>query len=304
VTATTPDPVATNNSGSAATALDAPATNLSVTRTCLPTGPVAPGDTLTCTVNFTNNGPRTASNVVLSSTLKNGLAFVSLTAPAGWNCATPPVGAGGDVSCANPAVPPGTTVLTVVVRVTPDATGTVGAHIAIGSSTPNLSITTGPELPRPVLASANLRIAKTGPTKASVGAQVVYEITVVNAGPADAQAVVLSDPTPPGLSLVSVTAPCGGGFPCVLGTLAAGAIVHIHATYTVETTAVRAFPLHNEATVTSSTLDPDPDNTAVFDTEIPLRRIPTLSTWAFLVLGLLLAGLGLRRIGLARLPRA
>jgi uncharacterized repeat protein (TIGR01451 family) len=268
-TATTPDPSPANNSGSAATGLDPAVASLTVTRVCTPPGPVAPGDTLTCVVTVTNTGPSTADNVTLGQTLSEGLAFVSLTAPAGWNCVTPPVGSSGLVSCAKPQVPPGVSVITVVARVLPGATGTVATPTVLGSTTPNPSGNTSDGgSPRPVVTSANLRVTKTGPARAGLGSHVLYQITVTNQGPGDAQAVVISDPTPAGLTLVSVSAPCAGGFPCALGTLAAGAGVQIHATYRLDAFAA---PLRNSATVSSSTTDPDPaDNSAVHDTAFPV----------------------------------
>ena len=50
--------------------------------------------------------------------------------------------------------------------------------------------------------SADLHIAKEGPLNAVAGTNVVYTITVTNAGPSDATGVTLADPTPPGLTFV------------------------------------------------------------------------------------------------------
>ena len=50
--------------------------------------------------------------------------------------------------------------------------------------------------------SADLRITKEGPLNAVAGTNVVYTITVTNAGPSDATGVTLVDPTPPGLTFV------------------------------------------------------------------------------------------------------
>jgi large repetitive protein len=302
VAATTPDPVPANNAGGGATALAPALTNLSVTRLCLPPGAVHPGDTITCTVTVTNTGPSAAANVTLDETLSSGLVFVSLTAPAGWNCVTPPAGSSGLVACAKAQVAVGTSVITVVVRVAPSATGTVTTSGVIGSSTSNASAnTSSAESPRAVIASANLHIAKTGPATVAFGAAIVYEITVTNNGPSDAQAVVVDDPTPAGLVLVSVSAPCAGGFPCVLGTLPAGAGVQINATYALATPQGIATPITNQATVTASTSDPAPDdNSARHDIEVSTPAIPSLAPGMLVVLVVLLGWLGLRRI---RSPR-
>ena len=51
------------------------------------------------------------------------------------------------------------------------------------------------------------------------GTNIVYTITVTNAGPSDATGVTLVDPTPPGLTFVSNAGDCTTAFPCDLGTL-------------------------------------------------------------------------------------
>ena len=54
----------------------------------------------------------------------------------------------------------------------------------------------------PLTPSADVLITKSGPVTAVAGTNVVYTITVTNAGPSDAIVVTLADPTPPGLTFV------------------------------------------------------------------------------------------------------
>ena len=54
----------------------------------------------------------------------------------------------------------------------------------------------------PLAPSAALQITKAGPANAVAGTNIVYTITVTNAGPSDATGVTLTDPTPPGLTFV------------------------------------------------------------------------------------------------------
>jgi uncharacterized repeat protein (TIGR01451 family) len=73
------------------------------------------------------------------------------------------------------------------------------------------------------MASAGvLSITKAGPGGARPGDEIAYAITISNSGPGDLAAVVLDDPTPAGLSLVSVSGDCVA-FPCNFVTLASGA---------------------------------------------------------------------------------
>ena len=67
-----------------------------------------------------------------------------------------------------------------------------------------------------------LSCVKTGPGTAAPGGTVTYQVTVSNDGRQAAHGVTLNDPNPPNLHLVSASTPCGGGFPCNLGTIAAG----------------------------------------------------------------------------------
>lgn len=55
----------------------------------------------------TNAGPDAATSPEVTITAGAGLAFVSLTAPAGWGCQTPVVGAPGDIVCTRQALAPG-----------------------------------------------------------------------------------------------------------------------------------------------------------------------------------------------------
>lgn len=84
---------------------------------------------------------------------------------------------------------------------------------------------------------------------------------MTNAGPSDAANVQLIDPTPPGLSYVSSTAPCAGGFPCSLGTLANGATLTFSVVYAVDP-AFAGSSIVNTVTVSSSTPDPNGSNSS------------------------------------------
>ena len=64
-----------------------------------------PGSDLTYTITVTSGGPEPAGNATLSETLPDTTTFVSLAAPAGWNCTTPAVGAGGNVQCTQASLP-------------------------------------------------------------------------------------------------------------------------------------------------------------------------------------------------------
>jgi len=72
--------------------------DLSIAISAVP-DPVLTGSTLTYTLTVANAGPDAADAVVVSDTLPAGTTFQSVSAPAGWSCATPRVGGTGTLTC-------------------------------------------------------------------------------------------------------------------------------------------------------------------------------------------------------------
>ena len=105
----------------------------------------------------------------------------------------------------------------------------------------------------PLTPSANLHITKEGPVNAVAGTNVVYTITVTNAGPSDATGVTVTDPTPAGLTFVANAGDCTTAFPCNLGTLPPAATRTITATFAVPSGYTTPNPIANTATVSSPT---------------------------------------------------
>ncbi|WP_132000277.1 DUF11 domain-containing protein, partial [Dokdonella fugitiva] len=255
VTSPTGDPTPSDNSSSVTTTVTASA-NVAVVKT----GPASAtaGQNVVYTLAVTNNGPSDATNVSLADPTPAGLAFVSASAPceAGFPCnlGTLANGASVDVS--------------VTFAVPANAGGTITNTATVTSPTPDPTpgdntSTVG----TPVVASADLGIVKTGPANVIAGQNVSYTLAVTNHGPSDAANVSLADPTPAGLTFVSATAPCAGGFPCNLGTLANGASVSVTVTYAVPASASGS--ITNTATVTSPTADPTPsDNSSSVTTTV------------------------------------
>jgi len=80
---------------------------------------------------------------------------------------------------------------------------------------------------------AEVGITKTGPANASEGDFINYTIVVKNLGGGSATNVIVSDPTPAGLVFQVNSGDCTTPFPCALGTLAAGEMRTITATYRI-----------------------------------------------------------------------
>ena len=111
---------------------------------------------------------------------------------------------------------------------------------------------------------ANLGISKTGPASVTPGAGLTYQIVVTNAGPSDAQAVVVSDTLSAVLGSATATASQGSCaivaslLTCNLGTLQVGGYATINLNATLASGATGS--LNNTAAVTSTTPDPQPGN--------------------------------------------
>ena len=110
------DPNEKNNSSSASNTVAGPTADLAVFKQAV-ADQVLPGSNVTYTIQVINGGPSNAATATLNDTLPGTLTFVSLSAPAGWTCSTPAVGAGGTISCSNPSLSPGSGTFTLVANV-------------------------------------------------------------------------------------------------------------------------------------------------------------------------------------------
>jgi uncharacterized repeat protein (TIGR01451 family) len=253
------DPALENNVASVATAVIGP-TDVSISKTATPF--VAPGGSIAYAITVINAGPPSASSVVLSDTLPAGTTFVSLNGPPGWSCSTPAVGAGGTVTCSIASMSAGAAGFYLVVAVAPTiAFGTPISNLAdvstvtadtVASNNSATAATT-------VTAISDVSITKTGPATVVPGASIAYTLTVTNHGPIEANRVMVSDPAPAGLTLVSATGACVT-LPCNVDALPAGASRTITATFRVPPDYRGANPIVNTATVSSDRIDPVSSN--------------------------------------------
>jgi uncharacterized repeat protein (TIGR01451 family) len=277
VSTTTPDTDATNDSATASTTLGVSA-DLSVTSTAPPKG--TPGEAVSYGVTVANAGPSDAVDVTLSIPLPAGTTFVSAQQTSGppFTCTTPAAGGTGKVDCTIDRLAAGANAaFTLVVRTSASATsgGGVATKPSVSSSTPDSDASDNSATASTTLAAAaDVSVTKTvAAGTVQVGDTVGYDITVANAGPSDAAAVVLEDPLPAGTTFVSVTqvrgpaltctAPAagqGGTVRCTISAIAAGASAVLHVAIMAGGPAVLQSALTNTATVRTSTHDTDAAN--------------------------------------------
>ena len=221
-----------------------------------PSGPVALGNNLTYTIAVTNLGPSTATSVVLTNILPSGVNYVSGTSSQGI------LSRSGSLVTANlgSLAVNGTAQLNIIV--TPTASGTLSNSVTAYSaiSDPNLVNNQAVTTTTAVTDSADLKISMTGaPSPVTLSSNITYTITVTNLGPSTASGVVVTNPLPGAVTLVSYTntqgtaSVTGGAVVFSLGAVPVGTT----ATMSIVVTANAVGAVNNTAIVAATgTFDP------------------------------------------------
>lgn len=217
-------------------------------------GAVFVGDTITYTVNVSNNGPISATNVVVTDVLPGGVSYVSNDS--GCN------ESGGTVTCNLGTLldGDGATIQIVVTAVTP---GNTTNTATVASDTPDSNPANNSDEALVLvneLPTADLEISKTAVfTTAQTGDLITYTLVITNYGPDTAVDVTVTDVLPAEVNYVSNDAGCveaSGAVTCVFGLIATGS----SETVQLVVMAVQAGEASNTATVTSVLHDPDESN--------------------------------------------
>ena len=241
-----------------------PRADLAIIKTASPTT-VNNGDLVTFTINVTNKGPNNSTGFTVTDNVSaflsnpkyslDGVNFSSWTGSLAFG----PLNAGSSVPLfirGNFIEQPTQQVnnLANVVGIEEDPDSTNNQAIAtLNQQTP----------------TADLTISKTVDNPAPfLGDTITYTVTARNLGPNNAQNVFVDDAFPAGLSLISATPSQGTFDPAAnrwsIGTLARGA----SATLTIVAKTLQTGLITNAVTVNSTTLDPNPDNSASVDINV------------------------------------
>ncbi|WP_353648310.1 LPXTG cell wall anchor domain-containing protein [Nakamurella sp. A5-74] len=258
VSATTPDPTAANNSASAVSNGVAQS-DLSLTKRTVTATPVS-GGTLVYELVATNNGPSSATGVVVTDTLPAGISYASSTGAA--------------------CTPNGQVVTCSVGNLANGAAATIELTTRVGNNTrqaitnsATVAATTNDPTPANNTASSTVTVQAVADvavtlvprqTTVTAGTVVTYDLRVVNNGPATANSVVITGAVPPGLTPVAGSSggACvvsAGTVTCNVGNLPQGQVIPIAFQATVDAS-TPAGPISGSARVGSTTSDPVPDN--------------------------------------------
>ena len=281
------DPNPNNNDASASTIVQDRA-DLRVTKDCKPDAPMRAGDTGTCTIFVDNLGESDARNVVLTDTHFSDGSFTILGANATPGGACPV--AAGVVTC-NLGTEPAGGRTTIVVTETATEAQDINDCAGVTSATPDPNTANNLSCDGiSVIAVADLSLTKTDtPDPLTNGTNITYTLQAHNAGPSTAPNVVIRDPLPNSVSVVSVDGGAGGtclnGVPgdpahptqCTYGTIAPGATKTMTLVVSVNNGDHRT--VTNEATVASDVLDPDlSNNAATATTSIQIADLGIVKT--------------------------
>ncbi|MFL9483866.1 gliding motility-associated C-terminal domain-containing protein [Chitinophagaceae bacterium LWZ2-11] len=174
---------------------------------------IAAGQSLTYTINVTNNGPSNASNINITDAVPVQLQNVSWTTAiiGSASITAGNAGTGNTVNVTgNIVAGSGNAIrITITGTVDPAYTGTITntATATPQGGTPVVS----PPVSTTVTNTSALQVSKSGPSSVNAGDNISYTISISNAGPSNAQAVNVADIIPAGILNAVWSATAAGG---------------------------------------------------------------------------------------------
>ena len=262
VTTTSPDPDSSNNIADESTTVTSPGADLAVTMTDGP-DPAVVGENVTYRVNVTNNGPTTATNILLTDFLPANADLISITPGQGSCSASWPVETCGLGSLGSGA----SASLTVVVSPREAGTLTHTANVMASEVDPlmdNNSATESTTVNEALVPNLSVTVSDS-PDPVVVNQPLTYTISVRNNGLGAANGFLITATLPP-----SITAGNNNGFTCspdtsgnlVCQSSRAGLPSGGEASYSLVVTPTATGTIANTVNVTPAQTDADPaDNT-------------------------------------------
>jgi uncharacterized repeat protein (TIGR01451 family) len=248
------DPDPSNNEGSVVVTADGPAADLTLALAANP-HPVQVGKILTYTLTISNAGPSDATDVTLSNQLPASVSLISVQPSQGsckgttvLTCSLGTMISGADASIEIQVIPSQAGQITDTASVT-NSTGDPDSSNNSASIT--VIVYTGQEPQADLSLTKRANVSQIG-----VGAQFTYTLTITNAGPDAATGVVMTDPMPAGMTMISLQASQGNwsGTDTLtwnVGTLANGASATVILTVIAQQSGI----IVNQASVASSSID-------------------------------------------------
>lgn len=227
------------------------------------TGPVTAvaGTTVTYNLSTKNNGPDTATNVIISDNIGTGLTNIVVSNGGTYNSTTGIVTFPAIASLANGATQANT--ISFTAPASGSVTDVVSSTATTSDPTPanNNGSAVEAKVTTTITPSADVVTTKAGPATVVAGSNITYTITTTNNGPSTATNVAIKDTLPSGVTFVSASDS---------GTVASGVvswptIVSIASKTSVTRTVTVTAPANggsivNKASSTAATSDPNSTN--------------------------------------------
>jgi uncharacterized repeat protein (TIGR01451 family) len=237
-------------------------------------GTVLSGNNITYTQVVTNNGPAAATTASFTEVTPTNTTFASVSAPVGWTCTTPAVGATGTVNCTDPSMASGTAAdIIVVLNVAPTiAAGTITATSSVtATNAVSTSTTTTATL---VTMVCDLTVTNSGtPNPVTQGGTLTYTQTVFNHGPSNCVTATFREANPNNTTFTSVAVVTTGGgtwtcpntapVACTNPSVPPGSTATITAVYKVNNPTPAGTIIADTATVSSVTKDSNTSDNSV-----------------------------------------
>ena len=292
--------------------------DLAITKVAPASASAYAGENSVYRLTVVNNGPGTATNVTVTDALPPGLTYQGVDA-AGFNCSAPPVGTNGTVSCTEASMPPNSPTNLFIFVGIPAATpgGTSFSNTAtISSATPdfvpgNNSSTATFTTNSGSAPSSDMQMTKTAPATATPGDTITYQLSF-GSNTTTKSNVTVTDVLPPGVTFQSVsieTPQFYPGFTCTTPAVGANGTVQctmplmfnlpfglIDLAVKVDPFATVGTSIHNTASVSSTTPDPNPANNSGSATTTVVAPIPALHPLALALLAVLLCAISLIKV--------
>ncbi|MFO1062305.1 MAG: SdrD B-like domain-containing protein [Pirellulales bacterium] len=251
-----------------------PQVDLQIVKTDSP-DPVTAGNRLTYTLAATNDGPATATGVVVTDVLPVGVTFVSATS----NVGTVAEASGTVTATVGTLIDNQTATITIIVQVPSSRTSSITNTATIaGNEFDSDNTNNSSSAATAVNTVTDLSITKSDSPDPVVSAgQLTYTLTVTNNGPSDATGVTVTDVLPAGVTFVSANSSQGsateatGTITGALGAIASGASATV--TVIVSVDSATTGPISNTATVTGNETDSDNTNNSASASTTVTRQI-------------------------------
>jgi uncharacterized repeat protein (TIGR01451 family) len=278
ISSTSSDPKTSNNSSTATSTAVAPTADVSISKLTAPKD-VATGGTITYSVTVSNSGPTAATNVSLVNLLPGGVTYVSQTQTSGP--AFTLSNTSSQVTNTIASLPSKSSATFTIVGLVGTSVGnkqklTNKATITSSVSDPKTSNNSLSATTTAIAPTADVSISKhTASKSVQAGGNVLFTVTVTNAGPTAASDVTLTDLLPAGTTFVQQTQASGPAFALsnsatqvtnTIASLASKASVTFNILVQVDGELPKGQKLSNKATITSSTSDPKTSNNSLTTT--------------------------------------